>query len=132
MPFNIMGNRRRTIVLVDQDPQFRASLRLELEAAGFSVGEAASGKEGERTALRIRPDAILVDLMLEQIDTGSLMAQRLREVGKKFPIYVVSSAAAWMQSDLNFQDLGITGVFAKPVDTKAVIQTLNTYLDRDR
>jgi len=126
MPFNIMGNRRRTILLVDQDPHFRAGLRLALEEVGFQVGEAASGREGERTAMRIRPDAILLDLMLEEVNTGSLIAQRLREVGEKFPIYVISGAAASLHADLNFHDLGITGVFPKPVDVKAVIQTLRT------
>jgi DNA-binding response OmpR family regulator len=126
MPFNVMGNNRRTILLVDQDTHFRATLRLALEEAGFSVGEAANGKEGERTALRIRPDAILLELMLEQVDSGSLLAQRLREMGEKFPIYIISGAAESMHSDLNIHDLGITGIFAKPVDTRAVIQTLRS------
>ncbi len=101
---------------------------MALEEAGFTVGEAASGKEGERTALRIRPDAILLDLMLEEVDTGSLLAQRLREIGEKFPIYIISGAAASMQSDLNGDDLGITGIFSKPVDVKSIVQTLRTRL----
>ena len=128
MPFTLMGTQRRTVLLVDQDPHFRASLRLALEEAGFSVGEAANGKEAERMALRIRPDAILMDLMLEQVDTGSLLAQHLRDIGEKFPIYIISGAAASMHSDFNFHAIGITGIFAKPVDIKAMIQTLKTRL----
>ena len=128
MQFTVMGKQRRNILLVDQDPHFRANLRLALEEAGFTVGEAANGKEGERTALRIRPDAILLDLMMEEVDTGGLIAQRLREIGEKFPIYIISGAAASMQYNFNFHDLGITGVFSKPVDVKAVIQTLKTRL----
>jgi DNA-binding response OmpR family regulator len=125
MSFEIRGTSRRTILLVDSDPHFRGGLRLALEAAGFQVGEAANGKEGERTAMRIRPDAILAELMLESVDGGSLVAQRLREVGAKFPIYLISSATL---HDLNLHDLGIAGCFAKPVDAKAVIQTLKTRL----
>ena len=132
MRFNVMGKDRRTILLVDQDSHFRASLRRDLEEAGFSVGEASNGKEGERTALRIRPDAILLDLMLEQVDTGGLLAQRLREIGEKFPIYVISSAAASLQDDVNWDELGITGIFAKPIDVKEVIQTLIAHLKRGR
>lgn len=124
MPFTLMDKKRRTILLVDQDPHFRAGLRVALEEAGFSVGEAANGKEGERTALRIRPDAILMDLMLEEVDTGGLIAQRLREIGEKFPIYLISSAAASMHADFDFHAFGITGIFSKPVDVKAVVQTL--------
>lgn len=131
MQFTMMGKKRRTVLLVDQDPHFRAGLRLALEEAGFNVGEAANGKEGERTALRIRPDAILLDLMLEQVDTGGLLAQCLREIGAKFPVYIISGAAASMHSNLNPHDIGIAGVFAKPVDSKAVIQTLKARLKMD-
>jgi DNA-binding response OmpR family regulator len=126
--FTVMGKNRRTVLLVDQDPQFRAGLRMALEAAGFLVGEAANGKEGERTALRIRPDAILLELMLEAVDSGSVMAQRLREVGEKFPIFIISSAADAIYTDLNLDELGVAGAFGKPVDPQAVINTLRTRL----
>ena len=59
-----LGDRRRTILLIDADPHARATLRIALEAADFSVGEAANDREGERTALRIKPDAILAELMI--------------------------------------------------------------------
>lgn len=131
MAFAVMGSARRTVLLVDQDPHFRAGLRTALEGAGFQVGEAATGKEGERTALRIRPDAILMDLMLESVDGGSLVAQRMREVGEKFPIYLISSAAGSMHNDLNLEDLGIAGVFPKPVDIQAVILTLKNRLQEE-
>ncbi len=131
MNFTVMGPRRRTILLVDQDPQFRAGLRMALEAAGFVVGEAANGKEGERTAMRIRPDAILADLMLESVDSGSMVAQRLREVGEKFPIYIISSAFGVVDPELDFSDLGISGVFTKPVNTKEVIDALKERLEVD-
>lgn len=128
MSFRIMGTTRRTILLVDSDPHFRAGLRLALESAGFVVGEAANGKEGERTAMRIRPDAILAELMLESVDAGSMVAQRLREVGEKFPIYLISSASHAMDTNLDLHDLGIAGLFAKPVDAKAVVHTLKSRL----
>jgi DNA-binding response OmpR family regulator len=126
--FTVMGKNRRTVLLVDQDPQFRAGLRVALEAAGFLVGEAANGKEGERTALRIRPDAILLELMLEAVDSGSVMAHRLREVGEKFPIFIISSAADAIYTDLNLDELGVAGAFGKPVDPQVVINTLRTRL----
>ncbi len=128
MSFAVLGAKRRTILLVDQDPHFRADVRLALEAAGFTVGEAASGREGERTALRIRPDAILLDLMLESVDGGSLLAQRLREMGEKFPIFVISHAAGALDTNLDVAHLGIAGVFAKPLNVAEMIQTLQRRL----
>jgi DNA-binding NtrC family response regulator len=41
-----LGSKRKTILLVDADPHARAVLRNALEAAGFSVGEAATAREG--------------------------------------------------------------------------------------
>ena len=130
MPFTVQGPQRRTILLVDPDPHFRAGLRLALEAAGFTVGEAANGKEGKRTALRIRPDAILMELMLESIDAGSLLAQRLREIGEKFPIFVISHAATSLHANMDLASLGIVGVFAKPLAIPEVVATLHRRLDR--
>lgn len=124
MSFAVLGKNRRTILLVDQDPHFRAGVRVALEAAGFTVGEAANGKEGERTALRIRPDAILLDLMLESVDAGSLLAQRLREMGEKFPIFLITQAAGSLDYNVDLQSLGIAGVFAKPLNIPEMIQTL--------
>lgn len=128
MSFAVLGKNRRTILLVDPDPHFRAGLRVALEAAGFTVGEAASGKEGERTAMRIRPDAILLDLMLESVDAGSLLAQRLREIGEKFPIYLISQAAGSVDANIDLASWGIAGVFAKPLNIPDMVQTLRLRL----
>jgi DNA-binding response OmpR family regulator len=128
MAFTVQGANRRTIMLVDPDPHVRAGLRVALEAAGFTVGEAANAREGARTALRIRPDAIMLELMLETIDAGSLMAQRLREMGEKFPIFVVSQAARALHGNVDVDELGIAGVFAKPLNLPEVIETLRRRL----
>lgn len=74
-----LGSKRKTILLVDADPHARAVLRNALEAAGFTVGEAATAREGERTVIRVKPDAILADLMMETIDAGGAMADKLKE-----------------------------------------------------
>lgn len=121
------GSKRRTILLVDPDPHARAVLRNALEAAGFSVGEAANGREGERTAMRIRPDAILADLVMETVDAGGV-AGKLKEVGHRIPVYIVSNAADALVGSVGLDELGVSGVFLKPADPAVVIQTLKTRL----
>ncbi|HVX78842.1 MAG TPA: response regulator [Bradyrhizobium sp.] len=123
-----LGDKRRTILLVDSDPHARAVLRNALEAAGFSVGEAANGREGERTAVRIKPDAILADLLMETVDAGSVIAEKLKKVGSKIPIYIVSNAADALVGSVGLHELGVSGVFLKPADPAIVIQTLKTRL----
>jgi len=123
-----LGNRRRTILLIDGDPHARATLRAALEGAGFSVGEAANNHEGERTALRTRPDAILAELMMDQADAGVTVAERLRAHGSDIPCYILSTASEVLMGSIGLHEIGIDGVFLKPVDTTIVIQTLKTRL----
>jgi len=121
-----LGIRRKTVLLIDADPHARAVLRLALEAVGFSVGEAACNQEGERTALRIRPDAILAELMPEPGSDGRTIGERLRAAGSSIPCYIISSASDALMGSVGLHELGIMGVFLKPVDTAIVIQTLKT------
>jgi len=88
-----MGERRKIILLVDADPHARAILRNALEAAGFTVGEAANSFEGERTVSRVQPDAVLFDLMEEHDVGGISEAARLNGAGNHPPVYIVSTAA---------------------------------------
>jgi len=123
-----LGKRRRTILLVDADAHARASLRIALEAAGFSVGEAANDHEGERTALRIKPDAILAELITETAGAGEMLSERLHAAGGTIPCYILSAAANAIMGSVGLHEIGVTGVFLKPVDPTIVVQTLRSLL----
>jgi DNA-binding response OmpR family regulator len=123
-----LGERRKTILLVDADAHARGILRKALEAANFSVGEAANNREGERTALRIKPDAILAELMIDGADEGGPISERLRAIGSTIPCYIVSTAGEALVGSVGLHEIGVSGVFLKPVDTSIVIQTLKTRL----
>jgi DNA-binding NarL/FixJ family response regulator len=67
----------RTVVIVDDHPSFRSSARMLLESDGFVVvGEAATGQEGVDVALELRPDLVLLDVNLPDID-GFEVATRI-------------------------------------------------------
>jgi DNA-binding response OmpR family regulator len=121
-------DRRRTILLVDADPHARAALRVALEAADFSVGEAANDREGERTALRIKPDAVIAELTLDAGDAGTTIAERLHASNSNIPCYILSSAGDALMGAVSLHEMGISGVFLKPVNAAIVIQTLKTRL----
>jgi DNA-binding response OmpR family regulator len=124
--------RRRTILLIDADAHARAALRVVLESANFSVGEAANDREGERTALRIKPDAVIAELTLDAEGAGMTIAERLHARDSKIPCYILSSAADALMGSVGLHEMGISGVFLKPADTAIVIQTLKTRLDTNR
>ncbi len=53
------------VLLIDDDQDFRASVRSLLESEGHQVVEAASGKEGLRQVLQEKPNLIVLDIMME-------------------------------------------------------------------
>ena len=117
-----------TILIIDDDADIRSSMRTMLEAAGFSIGEAGTADEGLKTADRIRPDAIIVDLMMESVDAGSRLSQTLMEQGFKGPIYLLSSAGDSVRYNLDPREMGLAGIFQKPVDHAALVTTLKRKL----
>jgi DNA-binding response OmpR family regulator len=123
-----LGAARRTILLIDADAHGRAALRKALEAARFSVGEAATGAEGERTVRRIRPDAIIAEMMLEGDGHGPTLPERLMAGGCPAPFFIISAAADALVGAVSLHHLGVAGVFLKPVDAGVVIRALQARL----
>jgi len=129
---NIMSNaEEKTILIIDDDPDIRSSMRIVLESSGFSVGEAATGEEGLKTTRRIKPDAVIVDLMMETVDAGSKFSQELKSSGYEGPVYLLSSAGDSVRFNIDARELGLAGIFQKPIDHKTLLSTLKTKLGID-
>jgi len=125
------NGQQKTVLIIDDDADLRASMRIVLEASGFSVGEAADGEEGIKIAERIQPDAILVDLMMETVDAGSKLSTHFKETGFKGPIFLLSAAGDAVRYNIDAQELGLAGIFQKPIDHNALIRTLKKRLKMD-
>jgi DNA-binding response OmpR family regulator len=126
-----MANEEKTILIIDDDPDIRSSMRLVLETAGFSVGEAGTGGEGLKIAEKINPDAVIVDLMMETVDAGSNVSSQLKEKGYKGPIYLLSSAGDTVRYNIDAKELGLAGIFQKPINNEVLISTLKRRLDME-
>lgn len=81
-----MGER---VLVVDDDPGIRLSLRLALEDQGYDVDDAGSGEQALQAFAAQAPDVVLLDLMLPGMD-GYECCRRLRAVSE-VPIVVVSA-----------------------------------------
>lgn len=126
------GERRKlTILTIDDDADIRAALRVVLQAEGFTVGEAANGEEGLKVAQQIQPDAVIVDLMMEKVDSGKRVAQGLRESGYDRPIYMLSSAGDTVRYNIDARALGLSGIFQKPIDARNLADVLKAKLAQD-
>jgi two-component system KDP operon response regulator KdpE len=75
-------------LVIDDEIQIRRFLKLALEAEGYRVFEAETGQEGLTAAVYRRPDVIILDLGLPDLD-GTEVLKRLREWSKT-PVLVLS------------------------------------------
>jgi len=83
---------RRSVLIVDDHAGFRTAARALLEASGFDVvGDAADGRSGVRAARELRPEVVLLDIQLPDMN-GFDVAEALR--GEHTVIVFVSSRSA--------------------------------------
>lgn len=75
-------------LVIDDEPQIRRLLRVTLEAGGYRVFDAATGKDGIVEAAQRRPEVVLLDLGLPDLD-GVTVLKRLRE-WTSVPVIVLS------------------------------------------
>lgn len=77
------------MLLVEDDDRVRRALRLALEDEGFSVEEAADGAEGLRRLTAVRPDVVLLDVMLPDTD-GFEVCRSIRRMSD-VPVIMVTA-----------------------------------------
>ena len=78
-----------TIVVVDDEPSIRELLVASLHFAGYEVETAASGSEAIEVISRTKPDMIILDVMLPDID-GFTVTRRIRQEGITAPVLFLS------------------------------------------
>jgi DNA-binding response OmpR family regulator len=123
-----MQDGKYVILTIDDDPDFLQAIRLFLEANGYVMIEAQSAEEGLNVYKKTKPDLILVDLMMEEIDAGTNFAKELKLLGNKAPVYLLSGAGDEMSDNIDYTQLGFTGVFQKPIDNKRLLSILKAKL----
>jgi two-component system OmpR family response regulator len=78
------------ILLVEDDVEAAGHVVTGLREAGYSVQHCADGREGLAAAHQVRPDLLIVDRMLPQLD-GLALVQALRDEGALMPVLVLSA-----------------------------------------
>jgi two-component system, OmpR family, KDP operon response regulator KdpE len=84
------------VLIIDDDLDFRVSMRSLLESSGYEVIEADSGAEGLRKVVEDKPDLIFLDIMMENDTEGYSVSYSLRNRDeyascRDIPIFMISS-----------------------------------------
>lgn len=116
------------ILLVDDEPDILEFISYNLKKEGFDVETAQNGVEGLKQAKLFRPDLILLDVMMPQMD-GMEMCAELRKLDSfQDTLIVFLSARTEDFSQLAGYDAGANDYILKPIKPKVLISKLNALL----
>jgi two-component system cell cycle response regulator DivK len=111
----------RTILVADDEPDNRAIMAAALAAAGYAVRQAADGEEAVASALRERPDLILLDMSMPGM-SGWEAVRRIKAMPQTRDIPVFAFTAYALAGDeLKAKEAGCDGYVSKPCVPKDVV-----------
>ncbi|MGC2520969.1 MAG: response regulator [Burkholderiales bacterium] len=123
-----MSSSRPVVLVIEDEPQIRRFLRTSLDAEGFDVEEAGSGKDGLVMAANCRPEVVILDLGLPDMD-GVEVIRRLRE-WCAVPV-IVLSARAQEKDKVAALDAGADDYVVKPFGIGELLARLRVALRRE-
>lgn len=115
------------ILIIEDNEQNMYMLTYLLESNNYEVFQSFSGREGIALAKKSKPDAILLDIQLPEMD-GYSVARELREnkALAQIPIIAVTSYAMTGDKEKAFES-GATGYIEKPIDPDTFISQMEVY-----
>jgi PAS domain S-box-containing protein len=128
-PIELAGSVTRTLLVIDDEEDLREVIRLSLERMkGWKVHTAISGAAGIAIALAEKPDAILLDVMMPEMDgPTALRILRDQPATKHIPVIFVT-AKVQAEDRLRYMQLGASGMIPKPFDPLRLAQQVNDIL----
>lgn len=115
----------KTILVIDDDPDILFFCKSLFEAEGYTVKTAISGAAGLQAAAECKPDLIILDIMMERINTGYSVAEQL---GPNVPILLFSSMINPSDAILTSKSLPYRDVISKPIQGEKLLEKIREHL----
>jgi len=125
------------ILVIDDDQDVLNLIRLSLEQAGFRVLRTTKAEEGLAMVLRERPDLLLLDIMMPEIDGLELLRRvRRHPTMGKIPTIIISARAGTVSQqrmmEITLADQEVDACIGKPFNPAALLQTVKNVLIKHR
>jgi len=89
-----MKEDKKTILIVDDDADCLAQMELQIRRLGFEVITADSQKKGEEVIMEKEPDLAIIDLMMENKDSGFILCYKMKQQYPGMPVIIASAVTA--------------------------------------
>jgi len=85
---------KKNILVVDDDPDFLDQISLTIKHDGHSVVTAQGQEEAEEAMLTVIPDLAIVDLMMENMDSGFVLCHHIKKLYPGTPVIILTAVEA--------------------------------------
>lgn len=87
-------NLNKTILIVDDDVDYAMQLKIQIESFGFKTIVAEGQKAGEEVIENTKPDLAIVDLMMENRDSGFVLSYKMKNKYPDMPVILATAVTA--------------------------------------
>lgn len=121
------SEEKKTVVCIEDEPDMIDLIRLILNRNGFKLIGAMGGREGLRTVQRVRPDLVLLDLMMPEVDGWEVHRQMKADAElRNIPIVVVTVLE---RDSEKMRGLQVDDYVRKPFIPQELVQRVSNVLD---
>jgi DNA-binding response OmpR family regulator len=124
-----MAGEKKRVLCIEDEQEMIDLIKLILERRGFEVLGAVGGKEGLEVIRREKPDLILLDLMMPEIDGWEVYRQmKADEQVKDIPVIVVTAKAQSIDKVLGLHIAKVDDYVTKPFGPQELLKSINKVL----
>ncbi|RJO74423.1 MAG: DNA-binding response regulator [Myxococcales bacterium] len=118
------------ILMIDDDRDLVDATRIVLESKGYQVFAAYNRSEGQKAVQTLKPDLILLDVMMEMEDDGFVLAQDLRRQGVNTPIIMLTNIGKVLGMEFGRDDemAPVNEFTEKPLEPRKLLALVQKYV----
>ncbi|HHI80585.1 MAG TPA: response regulator [Planctomycetes bacterium] len=117
-----------TILIIEDEKLIIVSTQMVLEAAGYQVISAMNGEEGIKKAVDIKPDLILLDIMMPGIDGWETLTRLKRDDNTTDIPVIIFTAREHARGHQKSSEMGAAGYFRKPFEPDELIELVEKHV----
>jgi two-component system response regulator VicR len=124
-----MAEEKKMVVCIEDEPEMIDLVKLILGRKGFDLVGAVGGREGLETVRRLKPNLVLLDLMMPDMDGWEVYQQmKADEDLKNIPVIVVTAKAQSIDKVLGLHIAKVDDYVTKPFGPQELLQSVNKVL----
>ncbi|WP_374164316.1 response regulator transcription factor [Arcticibacter sp. MXS-1] len=126
-----MSSVKQKILIVDDEPDIRELVEYNLKKEGYQVFCASNGQEGITEAKKVRPDLIILDVMMPKMDgiEACRIMRTMNEFKSTFMVFLTARSEEY--SEIAGFNVGADDYIAKPIKPRALVSRINAILRRN-